>query len=150
MAIALPIYYRSEDQNVDRRTSDQDEFNRAVSRSIDITTLILEGFFGNLSEFQTKDFFVSKTTNPAEDFRFRHSFGLLATDYTLLNVQNNGGGSSSVSWPERTAPRSTLPADGVDDREFITLTFSGRGDYLIRVNFDTRIAGELDNIEGPV
>ena len=150
MAIVLPSYFWSEDQNIDRRTSEQDEFNREVSLALDLTESILTQFFGDLSLFQSKDFFVSKTTNPAEDFRFRHGFGVVATDYAILNASNNGGGSSSVDYPVRTSDIDDLPVEDVDDREFITLTFTGRGDYLMRINFDTRIAGELDTIEGPV
>ena len=106
--------------DIDRRTSEQDEFNRRVDEVVTIQNLILFVFFGDLSRFQSQDFFVSKTGNPAEDFRFRHDFGVIATNYTILNVQNNGGGSSSVDWPVRTA--ATIPTDDVDDTEFITLT----------------------------
>lgn len=148
MALPIPSYFLSGDQGVDRRTTEQDEFNRETDNTITDMLRVLFGFFGELDRFQTKDFQFSKTTNPTEDARFRHDFGFLATNYTVLNAQNNGGGSSSVDWPVRTAPIATLPVAGVDDTEFITLSFSGRGDYLIRVDFDTRIA-DADSFEGP-
>lgn len=149
MARAIPTYFRSGNLDADRRTTEQDDFNREVNA--DLTSLEDLSFLldGDSDLAQIKDFVLFKTTNPVADFRFRHNFGVIATHYGVLNVRNNGGGSSSVDHPVRTA--SAVPTAGVDDAEFLTLTFSGRGDYLIRVQFDSRLAREIlaGNIEGP-
>lgn len=148
MTIALPSYFWSQDQNIDRRTTEQDEFNRRAANEIEQIGFVLVQFFGELSEFQQKDFILIKTTNPIQDFRFRHSFGKIATNYTLLGAQNNGGGSATVEWPGR--PANPIPTTDVDDEEFITLSFTGRATYIIRVQYDTRIDQGFDTLEGPV
>lgn len=150
MSITLPSYYRATQYNyleADRRTTEQDEFNRNVDNTLTAIILAVGGSIGLavLQALRTKDFLVEKTNNPIEDFRLRHNFGLIATNYELLNAQANGGGATTVDFPGR--PSVDLPVEGVDDTEFITLSLSGRADYLIRVHFDPRII--LETIEGP-
>lgn len=153
MSITLPSYYRATQYNyleADRRTTEQDEYNRTVDNTLTTIILAIGGTLGLavVSQFQTRDFLIEKTTNPIENFTLRHDFGRVATNYEILNAQANGGGAVTVDYPGRPTVSTDIPLAGVDDQTFITLSLAGRADYLIRVKVDLRIL--LEEIRVPV
>ena len=147
MSIALPTFFRSNNPDQDRRSDEQDEFNREADNRITLILGVLVQFFGDLDQFQQAEFQLVKTTNPLEIFRFFHGFGVVATNYELLGAQANGGGANTVEWPGR--PTNPIPTPDVDDENYITLSFTGRATYLIRVYFDARIADSVSTLDGP-
>ena len=149
MSITLPSYFQSGQLDQDRRTTEQDEFNREVNDTLTEVVDALEGEFGDLTLHQTKEFSFEKTGTPLEDLRFRHNFGVIVTSYRIIGMQALSGGSASVEWPGR--PADPIPTADVDDEEFVTLSFKGRGFYVIQVSFNPDLFARLaaGDLEGP-
>lgn len=147
MTFSPPSYYQSGDMDVDRRTTEQDEFNRAIQRRQGLIEGLLNIVFGDPQLIQIKEFVFEKTAGGTESARFRHDFGEIVTEYQLLNVQGTSGAGITVEYPGRLS--QSIPETGVDDEEFITLQFLDRGVYIIRFVFSSRLAGAIPDLEGP-
>lgn len=143
----LPTYFRSKDQAQNRRTDEQDQFNREIDRRLGLTESLFTLLFGDPQLIRIKEFKFEKTAGGSESARFRHGFGEIVTEYELLNVQGTSGAGITVEYPGRLS--QSIPEVGVDDKEFITLQFLDRGFYILRFIFSSRLAGAIADLEGP-